>query len=324
MPSLAELKRAAKDALSWLWEWYWAQLDLAFGLPSSVPTNSGNDMDAASRVRDNLQTILRTYIKTRKQEIKSKRSPHLCTAARNALSTSPLRPSSSVSTTALPASTTQDALLHLLVQDSQILPADKKSGSTMSGAFLVWDPLLLALSAQSPAAFTALLDAVLRGMRGGEATAAVREGLCEWAAHMLTSSEWAGVRRGERALREKVLGECLTELGVWDLRLAERVVGGMGAEGELWRAILDASKSDEGGVVRGEVGGEKEKQTEGDMEVEVEMKKVVEPLPKVVPTPVPAPRSNDVREKIRGPQKVVGLWKPKPIGWLPDGWDEDA
>jgi ribosomal biogenesis protein LAS1 len=40
--------------------------------------------------------------------------------------------------------------------------------------------------------------------------------------------------------------------------------------------------------------------------------------------PVESVEPNEALEKIKGPRKVVGLWKPKPIGWLPEGWDEDA
>jgi ribosomal biogenesis protein LAS1 len=29
------------------------------------------------------------------------------------------------------------------------------------------------------------------------------------------------------------------------------------------------------------------------------------------------------REQVKGPVKVLGLWKPRPIGTLPEGWDED-
>ncbi|KAF9700602.1 hypothetical protein EKO04_001880 [Ascochyta lentis] len=323
MPSLAELRRATQEALTWLWEWYWSHLEPAFSLPSSTLTH-GNDTDAESHVREKLQNILRTYLKTRKQEIKSKRKPDLCTAARDALSTYTLRFSPSATT--LPSPTTQTALLSLLVQEQQILPQDKKLGSPMSGAFLIWGPLLLAFCAKSPSCFQALLDKLLEGMHGAdESSEVVKEGFCEWAAHMLISNEWAGGRRNERAVREKVLGDCMTELGTWDLRLAEKIVGGMGEEGGLWRAILDASRSEEAGqgvMVLDKVGGEKE--TDGDMEVEVELEKVTESSSVVVPGPVPVPESNDTREKIRGPQKVVGLWKARPIGWLPEGWDEDA
>lgn len=241
MPLLAELKGAGQTALAWLWDWYWSHLESAFNLPSSKLTEIALT-DTDSGLTAKLQNILRTYIKSRKSEIKTKRAPDQCTAARDALSTYSLRFSSSA--TILPSNTTQDELLRLLVHDKQILPQDKKIGSSMSGAFLIWSPLLLAFCAKSPTCFQSLLDKVIGEMSNAEESSEAQgEGMCEWAAHMLTSSEWAGVRKNERAIREKVLGDCMTELGVWHLRLAEKVVDAMGEEGALWRAILHAEHS---------------------------------------------------------------------------------
>lgn len=163
-------------------------------------------------------------------------------------------------------------------------------------------------------------------MNGINRSEAESEGLCEWAIYMLGSREWRGPRGSkERVMREKVLGECMTELGRWNLRLAEGVVGSMGGEGELWRAVLDAGRSE----VEGESTiviekAEEKKEAEEDMEVDVEIEKTVEAVPSETAVQVKAPEPVEVKEKITGPQKVVGLWKPKPIGWLPDGWDEDA
>ncbi|KAJ8108940.1 hypothetical protein OPT61_g7822 [Boeremia exigua] len=321
MPSLAELKRAAQTALDWLWEWYWSQLEAAFGLPSAHVA----DIDVESDVSDRLQNILKTYVKGRRQEIKSKKRSDLCTAASIALSTYNVRFSSS--TTSPPSSNTQAALFHLLIEDSQILPADRKLGSSMSGAFLIWSPLLLAFSASLPSFFTDLLKRVIEEMRSTERREMEKEGLCEWAAHMLTSTDWQSARGSkERTIRENTLGDCMTELGTWNLRLAERIVDSMSeGEAELWRAILDASRSDVAGEVMVVDKAEETKKARQSMEVEVRMETVADPLPTVESTPsAVAPAPSELKEKISGPQKAVGLWKPKPIGWLPDEWSEDA
>ena len=321
MPSLAELKRAVQTALDWLWEWYWSQLEAAFGLPSARGAEDG-ETRAESGVTDKLQNIFKTYVKGRRNEIKAKRRPDVCTAASTALSTYNLRFSPSATT--LPSATTQAALLRLLVDGKQILPADKKLGSSMSGAFLIWTPLLLSFSASNPSFLTDLLKLVVGEMNNTDRRNEEREGMCEWAAHMLTSTDWQ-IARGnkERAMREKVLGDCMTELGVWNSKLAERVVDGMDeGESELWRAILDASRSGADGEVMVLDEAEEIKETEKDIEVEVE--KIVKPLPVDVAKPMEVSGPSQVEEKIKGPQQVVGLWKPKPIGWLPDGWDEDA
>jgi ribosomal biogenesis protein LAS1 len=62
-----------------------------------------------------------------------------------------------------------------------------------------------------------------------------------------------------------------------------------------------------------------ESEEKGEMEVGV-----VELGPGEDAMPVESVEPNEALEKIKGPRKVVGLWKPKPIGWLPEGWDEDA
>ncbi|KAF2997134.1 rRNA-processing protein las1 [Curvularia kusanoi] len=327
MPSLGELKRSAQTALTWLWEWYWAHLEAAFGLPSSTPSSSHpfNHDNDSSGVSDRLHSLLKTYLRDRKSEIKAKRRGDLCTAANNAVAAYKARFSPSPTTP--PSAATQAALLGVLVQQSLILPADKKAGSSMSGAFLVWTPLLLAFAVESASFVAELLALVINEMNGEWRREEEREGLCEWAVHALSSREWQGARAGqERAMREKVLGECMTELGTWNMRLAEGIISGMeDGEAQLWRAILDAGRSE----VETEVmvpdhtrAVQEEKDEDAKMRVEVE---VAEPLPAEEDVqPVDNAELSDATDKIKGPHKVVGLWKPKPIGWLPEGWDEDA
>jgi ribosomal biogenesis protein LAS1 len=115
----------------------------------------------------------------------------------------------------------------------------------------------------------------------------------------------------------------MTELGTWNLRLADGIVGGMeDGEAELWRAILDASRSEGDGEM---MVTDHTKATAGESEEKGEMEVgVVELGPGEDAMPVESVEPNEALEKIKGPRKVVGLWKPKPIGWLPEGWDEDA
>ncbi|KAF3032821.1 rRNA-processing protein las1 [Didymella heteroderae] len=325
MPSLAELKRAARTALEWLWEWYWTQLDHAFGLAPSLPTF---DMGTETSVTDRLHNIIKTYVKARKQEIKSKRRSDLCTSAATAWSTYTLR--FTPGGTTLPPAATQNKLLELLVTDpASILPQDKKLGSTMSGAFLVWSLFLRLFCANSPTFFPALLALVVKEINERARCEEHREGLCEWAVHMLASREWREARgNAARSMREKVLGECMTELGTWNLRLAEGIVAALDdGEKDMWSAILDASRTGSGGSIVADVAAKSEtKDTEDEMEVDLqaEEESVAEAVPAGKEGETKALTMVEVKEKIRGPQKVVGLWKPKPIGWLPDGWDEDA
>lgn len=198
----------------------------------------------------------------------------------------------------------------------------------MSGAFLIWTPLLLLFSSNSPSFFPALLAIAVEQMNSLDKSETEKEGLCEWSIHMLGSRDWREARGSkERATREQVLGECMTELGTWNLRLAEGIVRAMDdGEGEMWRMILDASRT-EGGESMLIDRVEKAKEatdTKVGMEVDDEVEKVVEAVLAVKESHAKAPKRGEAAERIQGPQKVTGLWKPKPIGWLPDGWDEDA
>lgn len=325
MPSLAELKRAARTALSWLWDWYWTQLDHAFGLAPSQPADAEPSIDR-------LHSILKSYVRARKQEIKAKRRADLCGSAAAAWESYTLHFAPHGGST-LPSTSSQNALLALLVEEpSCIVPQDRKAGSTMQGAFLVWSLFLRLWCKNCPDFFPQLLEHVRSEMNHPARSEAHSEALCEWAVHMLASWEWSEARgSAERAVRERMLGECVTELGMWNLRLAEGIVGAL-EEGErdMWSAILDASRT-EGVRSGGVVGAAKEREAkdrEDDMEVDlrVEEESVVQAVPagqedRARASPAAAV---DEKERIQGPQKVVGLWKPKPIGWLPDGWDEDA
>jgi ribosomal biogenesis protein LAS1 len=328
MPSLAELKRAARTALNWLWDWYWTQLDHAFGLAPSLPV----DADQGAGSIDKLHSILKTYVKSRKQEIKAKRRADLCTSAATAWSTYTLRFAASGGNT-LPSTAIQNALLSLLVAEphASIVPADRKAGNSMAGAFLVWSLFLRLCCLNSPSFFPALLALVVGEMNSCNRTPEHKEALCEWAVHMLVDREWREARgSAERAVREKVLGECVTELGTWNLRLAEGIVGVLDeGEKDMWSAILDASRTESEGGVRVVGVAEKREMEDKKDEMEVDLPSEEESVVKAVSVGGEGQAKTltaavSIKEKIQGPQKVVGLWKPKPIGWLPDGWDEDA
>ncbi|KAI4960744.1 hypothetical protein J4E86_002369 [Alternaria arbusti] len=320
LPSLAELKRAATESLSWLWEWYWLQLDHAFKTGGSLApaTEEEEELGVQSReaVREKLQSILKTYVKERKSEIKNRKKDNNSKAAETALSTYTLRYAPTATTT--PSTQTQRVLLHLLVDEKMILPTDKKLGSTMSGAFIIWTPFLRAFCLDgSVLHIKTLVEHLMRAMnRTSPAARAmmnpemdpVREGLQDWIVHVLTDEEWAGVRGGgaaERKVVEEVLGLCFSEPSFWNLKVAEKVLDAARdfVDEKLWRAVLDAARAEGAGG--------------GEMDVDVEE------IEKALPVRKNDGKEDQVKEKIKGPTKVLGMLKPRPIGWLPEEWEDD-
>lgn len=312
LPSLAELKRAAQNSLDWLWEWYWSQLDHAFGL-----NNDDVEVESIGSVREKLQGILKTYLKERKSEIKAKRRDER--AAEMARSTYDLR--FGIRSTSTPSSCTQAQLLQLLVDEKMILPADKKLGSSMSGAFLIWTPLLLAFSTASPSTLpiSTVLDRLFENMNASVSRTMAdieldpaREGMSDWILHIVSSAEWqAAHSRAAPRLVEDTLARCFFEPTFWNLRIAEKLLVHEDVPNRKhWKAVLEAARSEDDMEVD---------HTDSDkMEVEVDDDNN-DGMPVLKDTEF----VKTGKEKIRGPRKVVGLWKPKPIGWLPDGFEDD-
>lgn len=315
LPSLAELKHAAKESLDWLWEWYWSQLDYAFGI--SKTRDSDGEGDPQELVRERLNTILKTYVKERRNEIKTRKKD--LKASGNALSTYNLR--FAPSSTSTPSKQIQNLLVQLLIDNNMVLPADKKLRSSMSGAFLVWSPLLLAFCTSSPLILP--IPALLTSMRGTmNATARswgtvhvesdpVREGMSDWLTHILTSDEWSMARgKQEKTLLEDALIQCFSEPTFWNLKLAAALLEKENIPNrEQWTAILHAAKNE---------GEAQDEDTAEEMEVDIEnINEGLAVAEAKEQKPMPT------KEKIRGPQKVLGMWKPKPIGWLPEGWEDD-
>lgn len=296
MPSLAELKRAAQDSLDWLWEWYWSQLDYAFGVAKA--SEPDEQFEGTEAVKEKLQAILKTYVKERKNEIKSRKRDSK--AAENALSTYNLR--YAPSNTTIPSSRIQNLLIRLLVDEKMILPTDKKLGSSMSGAFLIWDPLLLAFaqSANLPvptilAHLTARMNKSTSAMISTDMDP-IREGMYDWVLHILRSDAWAAHQSSSTI--EDTLTTCFSEPTHWNLRIAEGLLKEKNVPNrDSWLAVLEAAKHEAGGEEMG-----------------VDIEEVEQAMPV---------RQEKPKEKIRGPTKVLGMWKARPIGWLPEGYEDD-
>ncbi|CAA9959762.1 hypothetical protein PTMSG1_03170 [Pyrenophora teres f. maculata] len=335
LPSLAELKRAAAESLSWLWEWYWSQLETAFTVSSANVNANGEvagenkkeneheeiGVETAQVLKEKLQSLLKTYLKDRKTEIKNNRGNHGSNAVSKAVSS--YTTSFNIVNTGSPPQITQ-LVLNTLLDPKIMLPTDRKLGTSMSGAFLIWTPLLLAFctgldtttTSTTPATIplSTLLSHMLRAMntpstRSPEADP-VREGWHDWVLHVLTSPEWETARWAVGGgVVDEVLMSCFSKPTLWNLRVAEGVLGseGLGRNKEQWTILLDAARGVEGG--------------DGDMDVDVDVEEIEEAV--VVGEAVVEGDRGEVGEKISGPVKVLGMWKGRPLGWVPEGWEDD-
>jgi ribosomal biogenesis protein LAS1 len=298
LPSLAELKRAAQDSLDWLWEWYWSQLDHAFGLTN--PAANDTEIEGTEATREKLQAILKAYVKERKSEIKTRKKDSR--AAATAVSTYTLR--YAPSSTSIPPARTQKAFLELLINDKMILPTDKKIGSSMSGAFLIWDPILLAFYHAGIVSVSTILTHLTSAMNTSRNSMVsvdmdpIKEGLYEWIVHVLRSETYQAT-----GLIEDALTTCFSDPTYWNVRIAEALVQHAGVrDREAWSAVLKAAKDE--GV---------------DMDVDVDVDENADAnMEQGGPV-----QEEEKKEKVGGPVKVIGMWKPRPIGWMAEGEGDD-
>lgn len=174
----------------------------------------------------------------------------------------------------------------------------------MSGAFLVWDHLLLALC-QSIVPVTTLLERLTTFINASARSMVstdqdpIKEGLRDWIVHILCSNEWHTHQSSK--LIEDTLMQYFSNPTHWNIRIAEALLqGGDVRDRQQWLAVLEAAKND--------------KQDHGE-EMEVDVEDIEEARPVGVEV--------EAGEKMSGPHKVMGMWKPRPIGWLPEGWESD-
>jgi ribosomal biogenesis protein LAS1 len=260
-----------------------------------------------------MQGVLKSYVKERKAEVK-RRGKADTKAAESAVA--------SFLFLDVAQALKQKVLLDLLVDEKAILPADKKLGSNMSGAFLIWTPFLLALCKATPVFLHSFLErmvdilaSTVPGMLSVESEPG-RDGLYEWCTHILASNEWKETRQrtqnmsnsgtgAEARLLEHALGLCFTTPTLWTLKLADAILQNKNVVGrESWLAILEAARSED---VDMEIEGSVPLQ---DVEMQVDN-------PPLIAAPIESAKT--VVPKMRGPQKRVGLWKPLHIGTLVGG-----
>ncbi|KAF2745010.1 Las1-domain-containing protein [Sporormia fimetaria CBS 119925] len=340
LPPLSVLKSSTQRALKWLWTWYWSHLSHALSSisppnsstviqnPSSTATNA--DMKES---RSSVQKILKSYLRARKSELLAYSQPSFTADTKKIVDEAPSARSAISALSTLPASPAalRGILIDLLIHDTQILPqANVNTRQTLSrktriepseeknyhGAFLIWIPLLFALDSSTPVfvsfqdTLTAMLDSAGSGV----------EGMSDWIVKLVfgqsTIKMWKdrGLGNG-MSLPEWVVQECLTRATEGALGVAEEVAKRLGPvwNGDLWRELVGVARgemeSTQGGRV--EVGGEDGEQMEvdedaGDMTAEKADK-----------------GKKGEQQKWSGPQRYVGLWRPKGIGVLEEGWEVD-
>ena len=132
----------------------------------------------------------------------------------------------------------------------------------MRGAFLLWEDLLLQLSASSPIFFELLLTTTIRKLSAPELDRASKDALNSWAMRLYAGSEWRTyAKKSGLEVRAWIMQECCLQLTSETTKLANKVLRRErknAADGEdfyaLWESFFDTdgSSDEDDGLVTGQ------------------------------------------------------------------------
>lgn len=231
LPGLKRLTHATQQALDWLWRVYWSRLDETAGeeavaMPSDV-------------LRSELSSVLRAF----RRELRNLlRAPKSSTHHDTALEVQ--RTCAKLEELGHGAPQLSTLLISTMLGERLILPADMELGSSLRGAFLLWDDLILELSRRFGDFVRdlgmAMLDELARSSGVRPDTAATKEGFADWLIHLL-SIHIKDVN-GQVDFAAELMKGCCLYPGYWTRKVAARVLErGNESFKEEWRDLLEAS-----------------------------------------------------------------------------------
>ncbi|KAF2190262.1 Las1-domain-containing protein [Zopfia rhizophila CBS 207.26] len=352
LPSLVELRGAAQRSVDWLWHFYWEKLDKPL---FKYPHGSIQQHQNLAAIKQGLRTTVKTYLRDRRPEVKELVRSHGAKDASGKESKAGDTAARECVRICQGRLVKLDLLAEILVDEENVIPSDKKVGSKMDGAFLIWDYLLRKLSYHQWDFLQVLINRMtsfLNAPSGFWITAdPVREAMYQWVLHILTSDEWAQPRKKnpQKKLLGNMMAQCFTVPTAWNLKLAEALLKDKitqkdgGIFHRTWYPLLEASlrsTKDRVDVVMNDAAspppvvttfsrvGQQSEETPENSDRTARLQAWQGKLQS--PTLVPAPTeegsvSNALTRfsKSNGWQKWQGMWKRQPIGSLPLGWESD-
>ncbi|KAE8145491.1 glyoxylase [Aspergillus avenaceus] len=189
LPSLTVLRDAAQRSLEWLWDYYWAKVDLTPALPAPVP-------DAADDVDHDLESV-KFAVRASLEQIANESG-----ASEPPRKKQKFRQVSGVATQLISVCKGLDrgsaAVSGVLLEESGLIPAGRGLGDSLAEQFAGWDRLLQQVTEGHPAFLAALTEAMVDTL--AFAVSATKdnarcEGVYMWLDHILRSTPWESQRR---------------------------------------------------------------------------------------------------------------------------------
>ncbi|KAJ5160107.1 uncharacterized protein N7482_007111 [Penicillium canariense] len=182
-PSLVVLRKTTQRSLEWLWDNYWAGIDV--DEIGSVPRVTRDDsVPVATALRGALQQVVRRSDSKPVQK-KRKREQEDSVAARLVEICSASKDGPSPAVGVLPV---------VLLDEGMLVDSERKLGESMDAIFDKWDPVLQQVTTSHPSFLLHLSEELVHtlALNSGNSSPenAQAEGLFLWLEHLLTSPAW--------------------------------------------------------------------------------------------------------------------------------------
>ncbi|CAK4030148.1 Pre-rRNA-processing las1 [Lecanosticta acicola] len=228
MPSLQRLVRVTEEALEWLWNLYWSRL--------GEPESEEQLTTALPELRTQAKEILKTYRSARLEALRSKKRGKQEDAAGQMAETCASFVGKSPSRL--------DAFVNVLVEERLLCPSKRELGSSLDGAFMLWDDLLKQISITNKRLWKALIEGMLQRTSSLLPVHDVeREAMCLWIDHILADSSSMLVRSERPILERVVMQWCCMYSSRWTNFLGTKLLRlGSTSFREEWEDLLAAAR----------------------------------------------------------------------------------
>ncbi|KAE8307030.1 ATP-NAD kinase-like domain-containing protein [Aspergillus transmontanensis] len=183
LPSLTVLRNAAQRSLEWLWDYYWAKIDLNAGFAPDGVEDGIEPVKAAARA---CLAQVTGETGASEQPRKKRRVQVLSGVATQLVSVCKSSGKGAA------------AVSEVLVEDGVLVSGERKLGTSLDDDFSRWDYFLQVIVEGYPAFLTGLVEAmvdVLAFARSATKEDAQCEGVYMWLDHIICSSQWESKRR---------------------------------------------------------------------------------------------------------------------------------
>ncbi|KAL1966856.1 hypothetical protein VTN77DRAFT_3821 [Rasamsonia byssochlamydoides] len=189
LPSLVVLRGAAQRSLEWLWDYYWAKIDLPVGATSArvVKPNSADDFAAMrAEIRHHLEQMRQAEgAEPPRKKIKSQHTESLIA-----------QPLISICKNQEQGS---HVLSRVLLEEDMLVPKERQIETSLDSAFSKWDSLLESISEGHPAFLAVLTEEMVNEIAGPNDSDVkndpYKEGIYMWLDHILQAKTWEIHRR---------------------------------------------------------------------------------------------------------------------------------